>query len=136
MAGEESYVDDDELGGLDGGEAYDDVDSAEVDVLLGHGGGVAADEVGLGWARANEGSLEEEGLEDVFDGQAELSPESGGVGLEGGEAGGSSDLFLDEAGEARGPVGGRGEKNLGEVLGLLRLFGRGFGGMGGGGCMG
>jgi hypothetical protein len=70
--GQEGYVDDDELGGRGGGESNNNVDAAEVDVLLGHGSGVAADEVGVGRASADEGALEEEGLEEVFDSQAEL----------------------------------------------------------------
>src|SRR5262249_47336035 len=91
---------DDELGGLQGGEAYEDVDHAAVDVGLGGGLVVALDEVGLRGCGALEGALAEEGLQERADGDAQPGPEGLVVGLEDGEAGAAVEGLLQEQGEA------------------------------------
>src|SRR5262245_56642058 len=82
LAGDLLDLDDDELGGLQWGEADHDVDDAEVDVVLGRGFLVALDEVGLARRLALEGTLAEEVLHEGTEVEADLSPERLVVGLE------------------------------------------------------
>src|SRR5215212_8382362 len=75
-------LDDDELGGLERSEADEDVDDAEVDVILGRGLSVALDEVSLSRRAPLKGALAEEVLHEGADVQPYLSPQRLVVRLE------------------------------------------------------
>ena len=81
-AGELLQPDDDELGRLQRREPDDDVDDAEVDVVLRRRLGVALDEVRLARRRALEGALAEQVVHERADVEPDLRPERLVVRLE------------------------------------------------------
>ena len=84
-------LENDELGGLDQCDADEADEAALVDVVLGHGGAVAANEEGVFGLGAQQCAVDPFGVEEVGDGGAECGPERLAVGFEEGPLG----AFLD-----------------------------------------
>ena len=93
-------AEDDELGGLDGGDANDADESAVVEVVLCHGGSIAFYEERIFGFVAEEGASAPLSEEEVADGVADACPEVLAVGLEDNPLDSLFDGVLDEVEEA------------------------------------
>ena len=93
----------DELGGLERGEADDDVHDARVDVVLRGRLLVALDEVRLARRRALEGALAEQVLHEGADVEADLRPQRLVVRLEDHPLRAAIEALLDEQRQCGGP---------------------------------
>ena len=75
-----AYTDHHELGGVEGSETDQEVDDTRIPVILGGGGGIALDEVGLFGSDASEGSMTEQALKEIGDYDPDSRPQASPVG--------------------------------------------------------